>query len=253
MIRVLRAEIFKLRTTRLILGLLLAATALVLLGVVAQLALQNNAELRAQGAVVRVRTQEDLRLLLSANASIALFTLVLGVTSMTGEHRYGTMASTFLAEPRRWRVVAGKLAATALVGGAFGAVVAAVATVVAVAWLAISGGPVPFGWSVLLALLLTPPATGLVASLGVVIGAAVRNQLAAILAALGWVLVVENLISAIVPWAGKWLPYTGALGAIAGAGASGDLLSPWAGGLLLVGYVAAFGAVAVWIVERRDV
>ena len=48
MIRVLRAEIFKLRTTRLILGLLLAAIALVLLGVIAQLALQNNAELRAQ-------------------------------------------------------------------------------------------------------------------------------------------------------------------------------------------------------------
>ena len=66
-------------------------------------------------------------------------------------------------------------------------------------------------------------------------------------------LVVEHLISAIVPWAGMWLPYTGALGAIAGAGASGDLLSPWAGGLLLVGYVAAFGAVAVWIVERQDV
>ena len=251
MIRVLRAEIFKLRTTRLMLGLLLAATALVLLGVIAQLALQNSAELRAQGVVGRVRTQEDLRLLLSANASIALFTLVLGVTSMTGEHRYGTIAATFLAEPRRWRVVAGKLAASALVGAAFGAVVAAVAAVIAVGWLAISGGPVPFGWIVLLALLLTPPATGLVACLGVVIGAAVRNQLAAILAALGWVLVVENLISALVPGAAKWLPYSGGLGAIAGV--SGDLLSPWAGGVLLVGYVAAFGAVAVWIVERQDI
>ena len=82
MIRVLRAEIFKLRTTRLILGLVLAATALVLLGVVAQLALQNNAELRSQGAVVRVRTQEDLRLLLSANASIALFTIARRTTGL---------------------------------------------------------------------------------------------------------------------------------------------------------------------------
>ncbi len=253
MIRVLRAEALKLRTTRLILGLLLGATALVLLGVVAQLALQDSADLRAQGAVVRIRTLEDLRLLLSVNATIALFTLVLGVTSMTGEHRYGTIVATFLAEPRRWRVVAGKLAATAFVGAAFGAVVAAAATAVAVAWLAVARGAVPFGWSVLLTLLLTPPATGLIAALGVVIGAAVKNQLAAILVALGWVLVVESLISAILPWAARWLPYSGGLGAIAGGGAPGDLLAPWAGGLLLLGYVVAFGAVGIWIVERRDV
>jgi ABC-2 type transport system permease protein len=253
MIALVRAEVRKLLTTRLILGLLLAAAALALVGVLAQLALQDHPELRSQGAVAPIRTQAELRLVMSAGSTVALFTLVLGATSVTGEYRYGTIATTFLAEPHRWRVVAGKVAASTLVGAGFGLAVQAAVTLAAMAWLATSGGPVPIGTGLLPALLATPLASSLAAALGVGVGAAMRSQLAAIVASLGWALVVETLVTGLVPRVRPWLPYAGGVGAVAGGPGASDLHAPWVGGVMVIGYVAAFAVVAAWLVERRDV
>lgn len=67
-------------------------------------------------------------------------------------------------------------------------------------------------------------------------GALVRNQIAAILIAVIWMLLVEALLVAFLPEIGKWLP-GGAANAMAQASVpGGDLLPPLAGAALFLLY-----------------
>ena len=67
--------------------------------------------------------------------------IAVGVLSTAGEWTHGTVQTTFLAVPRRGRVLAAKYAGTALLGAAISAVV--VGTTFAVA--AVGTGP-DFSW-----------------------------------------------------------------------------------------------------------
>ena len=58
----------------------------------------------------------------SAFTGSYIFALVLGVTGMTGEYRYQTITPTFLATPRRAKVVLGKAGANLVVGLGYGVV-----------------------------------------------------------------------------------------------------------------------------------
>jgi hypothetical protein len=92
------------------------------------------------------------------------------------------------------------------------------------------------------------------AVIGVGVGALLRNQVGAIVGSLVYLYVVEPIIASIGATQGayKWLP-GGAVQAITSDFQAPDLLEPWAGVLLLLGYglVAAFlGAV---LAVRRDV
>ena len=81
-------------------------------------------------------------------------------------------------------------------------------------------------------------ATALWAALGVGLGALVRNQVGAIVGALGWALLVENLLT-IIPTVGDWVHkyglngVTNALSNIE-SDTTGDVLSQAAGGALLL-------------------
>ncbi len=250
MIRLVRAELFKLRTTRMYLILLAAATGMVVLVTVMQFVLGDDSSVTIEGAATVIETEADLRSVLDVSGVAVLFTLILGATAISGEHRHRTIATTFLLTPIRSRVVSSKVVAHLLAGAAFGVVVEIAALVVAVGWLTISGAPIPFGPTIAVGLLLTPIATGLAAGFGVGISAAVPNQLGSVLVAVGWVMVAEQLVNGLFPGVAKWLPFTGAGAAITGQ--HPDVGSAAGIGLFVV-YLTAMVIVGTQITKRRDI
>lgn len=165
-----------------------------------------------------------------------VFTFLLGVLGMTGEHRHKTITWAFLITPRRSQVVSAKLVAYGLVGLAV-AVVSALA--VAIAGL-ILVGPSQALWVLPGAVL----STTLYAVFGVALGALIRNQVAAVIVALVWFLYGDYVLILLMPDVARWLP-AGAARSLAG----GEVLF----GLLFAAYVAAVVLAARLTTLRRDV
>lgn len=250
MIRLIGSELFKLRTTRMYLWLLVGAVSLVVFATSIHFLLGDDSSLSIEGANNVVETEADLRSVLDVSGIASLFTSILGATAVAGEHRHRTITSTFLLTPSRGRVVAAKLVGYTIAGAVFGIIVELAALLVAMAWLTVGGSGVPFGASVAVGLALNPVATGLAAGFGVGIGAAVPNQLGAVLAAVGWVMVIEQLLAGLVPDLAQWLPFTGAGIAITGSHPTLGV----AGGLgVFLAYMAVLSAIGVVVTKRRDV
>jgi ABC-2 type transport system permease protein len=248
MIRLIRAEFTKLRTTRLIYGMAAAMAAFAVLTVVAGVAVagtQGNPSLSADSLPMLVAGPV---VLLSGAA------LLLGILGMTGEFRHQTVTQTFLVTPDRGRVVAAKLVAYPLAGIALALATLAVTAAVAAGWL-VAKGITPslldarLGRVVGVALL----GAGLCGLVGVGVGALVRNQVAALVGTLVWVLVVEGLLMSLLntPSLGKWLPSAAAAAAISSPG--GGNLSRLGGTLLLAAYGLALALVGTRLVVRRDI
>lgn len=250
MTRLVGAELFKLRTTRLYLGLLAAATGLVVVVTALHFVLAGDASLTIERAADRITSQADLRSVLDVSGVAILFTLILGATAVAGEDRHRTIATTFLFTPQRSKVVVAKVVAYVIAGALFGLVTEAAAAAVAFGWLAVTGVSIPFGSTVVAGLALNPVATGLAAGFGVGVGAAVPNQLGAVLVSVGWVMVVEQLVSGLLPDLAGWLPFSGAGAAITGQqsqlGAAGGLA-------LFGGYLVVLLAAGIEVTRRRDI
>ena len=248
MIRLIGAELFKLRSTRLYPGLLAAASGLVILVTAIQFAL--GGPLHIEGAAASVHTPADLRSMIDVSGVAGLFTLVLGATAVAGEARHHTIATAFLLTPQRWRVVTAKVLAYTVAGAVFGLVVEMAALAVTVGWLAATAAPIPFGSTVAVGLAVGPVATGLAAGFGAGISAAVPNQLGAVLVAVGWVMVAERLLSGLLPRVAEWLPFAGAGAAIT---AENSLLGFAGGAALFLAYLIAVAAAGVVVTQRRDI
>jgi ABC-2 type transport system permease protein len=247
MTRLVRAELAKLRTIRLFYGVTVAMAAFAVLTVVANVTSagrQSNPPLSAHSLPALVGAPATL---------LAGAALLLGILGMTGEFRHHTITQTFLTTPDRGRVVAAKLAAYALAGIAVAILTLAITAAVALPWMNAKGLSVSvldgrlghvLGWTLL--------AAGLCGLVGVGIGALIRNQVAAVVGVLVWVLVVEGLLLGLlnVPSLGKWLP---SAAAAALTNPSGGHLSRWAGGLLFAAYGLAFSIIGTRFVIRRDV
>jgi ABC-2 type transport system permease protein len=251
--RLIRAELLKVRTTRLWFGLALGALGLTAVGTIALLAVMNTTEGRLAG-LEPITTGEDLRQLLFAASGSMAFILVLAATMATSEFRYGTAVGTYLATPSRARVIAAKSLAAAPVGFLFGFGAAVLSLVLAVGWLAVKGDATPFGSLVVIAVvqLGVQGAYGAVLALG--FGALVRSQLVAILGLLGWLFVFEPLVTGLLPKVAKWAPFTGP-GELFGRTADPNVVlfgRPGAA-VLAAAYIALFWAAAVWAERRRDV
>lgn len=250
MMRLVDAELFKLRTTRMYFGLLAAATALVVVVTALHFVLAGDSNLTIEGASQTITSQADLRSVLDASGVAVLFTLVLGATAIAGEDRHRTIATTFLLTPRRSRVVVAKVIAYVMAGATFGLIVEVAAAIVAIGWLAVSGAAIPFGQTVVAGLVLTPVATGLAAAFGVGVGAAIPNQLGAVLVSVGWVMVVEQLVGGLFPDLVQWLPFTGAGSAVTGQntplGAAGGIV-------LFLAYLVVVVGLGIEITRRRDI
>lgn len=243
----LRAELFKQRSTRTAVGLLGAMLGLVLFAV-----LLHGFGLAA-GSLDS--TSKQLTVLFGWGVVLgALFAALLGAMSITSEIRHGTIRPTFLATPRRLRVVVAKVSASMLIASAFGLAAGAVAAVAGTATLRARGIEVLLGagdYGLLLAG--GAMAAALWAAIGVGVGALVRHQVPVLVGICAWILFVENLLVgdlAGVGDVGRFLP-----GAAARAISGQDpdtLLAPGAGLVLLALYAAAATVAGSLAITRRD-
>jgi ABC-2 type transport system permease protein len=248
MIRLVRAEFTKLRTTRLIYGLTAAMAAFAVLTVATNILDRQGAPpLSAYSLPVLVAAPVTL---LSGAA------LLLGILGMAGEFRHQTVTQTFLVTPDRGRVVAAKLVAYPLAGITLTLSILAFTAAVAAGWLAATGItpslPEPVAYALGHVLLGAVLAAGLCGLVGVGVAALVRNQVAALVGVAVWVLLVEGLLMSLLhaPSLGKWLP-SAAAAALTNPGGAG--LSRLAGTVVLAGYALALALIGTRLVVRRDI
>jgi ABC-type transport system involved in multi-copper enzyme maturation permease subunit len=242
----IHAELLKLRTTRMIYGLALAALAIAPISAIS--AISNAGK---SGGGPALTTSEGIRAVMATSLFGGILVLVIGILIMAGEFRHNTATSTFLISPHRGRVVGAKLAASALVGAALGVIASGLTLAVALPWLATKHIHVDlFSRNVGLVLLGGIAAMTIYAIVGVGVGSLIRNQTAAVVVALAWVLVVDSLLVSFAHQIGRWTP-VGSSAALAGA--SGHWLPMWGGALLFLAYGLAFAAAGTRFTMRRDV
>ena len=198
MSRQLGSELLKLRTTRTVPALLLAAAALTLLGACVE---------GLSPAAAELASRETQRTMFSAGVTAVLFATLAGLVAVTGEFRYGTIRPTLLVQPRRRVVLGAKLAAAALVGLLFAVACVAVAFAAGRAILAVRGAGVSLaGGDVLPLTLGTAVAAVMGALIGVAVGALIRNQVGAIVAVAAYAFAVDAVLFAAAPSVGRYLP-----------------------------------------------
>jgi ABC-2 type transport system permease protein len=248
MTRLLRSELLKQRTTRTNVALLVYMLGLILLVVLLHV-FSLPADDLASG-------DNQLKLLGWGTSIGALFAALLGAMSITAEIRHGLIRPTLLATPRRARVIAAKVGASALAGVLVGLIAEALTAATASAGLAARGVEITTRAGDFAQLLLGgAAAAALFAAIGVGVGALVRNQVGTVVGLCLWLLLVETILIGDVLSVGQVTPGASA-GALAGAlqnvGPT-DLLGPALGALLLAAYAAATGAAGSIAIERRDV
>ncbi|HKJ55008.1 MAG TPA: ABC transporter permease [Nitriliruptoraceae bacterium] len=246
--RQLHAEFLKLRSVRTTWLFLAVTAAVVALAVIAQAVTASGGD----DLPPLSDPETQLMLFQSASGLAPVIAVLLGTLGLATEVRHHTLASTFLAEPRRTRVLAAKSVATFTLGAVLGLVAAA--TAVTGSWLvllATSNDVVADTDRVLASVAGTMFAAALAALLGLGIGGIVRNQAAAIGAALIVMLAVEPLLGAFVPSFAAWLP-SAIASRIAGAAPQADPGLVASAGLYGAYVAAALGAAAV-VVRRADV
>ncbi|RBY87249.1 ABC transporter permease [Blastococcus sp. TBT05-19] len=250
MTALVRAEWTKLFTTRVWLGLLVGACVMVIGFAVLLTAFAGNPE--ADIPAVGTPLYEELAMANVVNVNV-LF-LILGIIGMTQEYRHRTATPTFLTTPHRGRVVIAKLVAYALAATLFALVVAAVNVATLAVHAGARGAAPELDADNLGTLGSSALALVIYAVIGVGLGALLRNQVGAIVGGLVYLFVVEPLIRQIPATSGayKWMP-GGGLEALTATFQGPDLLEPWQGGVLLLGYGLVAALLGTFLAVRRDV
>jgi ABC-type transport system involved in multi-copper enzyme maturation permease subunit len=242
-----RSELLKIRTTRSWWAYLIVIVLLTGIGTAGSI---GSAEI-----VDRSTLSFQLDLVSTAGLSV-LMAIILGITIITTEFRHGTVTPTFLAEPRRERVILSKALAAVLVAIGFALLALVVVAAVAIPWLTIVDAEVlrdpelltRAGEQILSAVLW--------ALMGVAIGTAVHSQVAALVGTLIWIFLVENLLVGLfglvdADGVAEYLPFH-ALDAADGTGAD-NLLSYESGLAVTLGWIVLLGAFGIWRTRRRDI
>ena len=205
MIRLVRAEFVKLRTTQVWFWMLIAAVAVTVLFVVGQLAPHDG---------VTSYSEAVDALTVPATAYVVVF--VLGVLGITTEFRYQTITPTVLTTPSRWALITAKLIAYALVGAIYALICVAVEMAIALPWLSskhidisLTSDHVPR------ALLGVFAVVALFGIVGLGVGALLRNQIVAVSIGVIFLVVINNQLDGFTA-VKQDLPYTpvGALATI---------------------------------------
>ncbi len=269
MIALVRAEWLKLRTTAVpwvLTGIALIINGLVILGLFLSRGSDqggggfgggNEGAVPANAGYLIPHTTQQLRNLVGSGLSAFLFALLLGVLMMTTEFRHKTVTTSFLVTPRRPVLVGGKLVTAAILGAGLAVIMLASSLLGGGLTLVARGGSFSA-----LARQIPVVAPGMIlvyalfAVLGVGVGSFLTNQVAAIIAVLGWFLILENILVGLVHSSLRWVP-TGAANAAAsvsrGRATDYGLFSWWEGALLMLGYGLLFAAIGSYVLTRRDI
>ncbi|MFM2020250.1 MAG: hypothetical protein RL718_831 [Actinomycetota bacterium] len=254
----LKSEWRKLIYVRAHWGLLIAATFISALSVaVTPFVIDSQGELFGFG----LEEQQAVDSVYANGISGYIFVIILGIMLMAGEFRHGTAVATFLTAPKRGSVVLAKLGVAA-VGGILVMVISSVVSFAA-GFMALQSFPEAAAPSEDLfanTLLASLVAGAVLAVVGVSLGTLIRNQMLAIVGALVYLFIVDPLLLALFPDAGKWLPsglITAMLSLEVDAPALGlstaDYLPALTATAVLLGYGAVF-AVTAWATSlKRDI
>jgi ABC-2 type transport system permease protein len=242
----INAELFKLRTTRTFFLLILITLGLVL---VAGLLMISLIDFSSDDGDV---PYEILNFVLGP--PLRAVAMILGVLAITNEFRHGTITPTLLVVPDRVKLAFAKLAAALIAGVILGLVGTALFIVPGV--IVAGARDFEFGADVGRLLLGGTIATALNCALGLGIGMVVRNQVGAVVGALLYGFMLEDLIG-LIPGIRDFLPEYG-LGGVSRAIALGnpgneDQLGQLPASLLLLAYVLVIFAAGVAVMRRRDV
>ena len=246
--QLVRAELLKLRTTRTAFWTVVGLPATVALGVSSTIATAGRS-----GGGFSLKTVEGVRNVLGASSSGALIALVLGILAMSGEYRHQTVTQTFLVTPLRHRVVAAKFAAFALVGLVLALAASALTLAIALPWLASEGADVRIVQDIGLVFLGAIAGSVLYGAMGVAVGALIRNQAAALVITLTWMMLIEGVFVGLLPALGRWLPGGAASALMSVSVTAGDLLPMWAAALVLGAYAVGLAVAGSRVVVERDV
>jgi ABC-2 type transport system permease protein len=191
-----------------------------------------------------------------------LLTLVIGIMQIGSEYRHKTITSTFLATPRRVRVMVAKVVSL-LGSGAFYGLVFVVGSVgVGATVLSVRSLPAfPETGPIVRTLALSLLVLGLWALIGLGAGILIPNQVAALLVAVGVAWIVEPIAGVVLnnwSWGAdiaRFFPSqaTGAIVQSVSGTPGADPLSWWGGALVLIGYAAVLAGVGSALTVRRDV
>ena len=253
MTRLIAAEFRKLFTTRLWLWLTLVAAAW-------------TAGYSALAIMLDNRSGELVPPLSGAAGQHALFAIgaggagplvaALAAVGVAGEFRHRTAAATFLATPRRSRVVGAKLVTSLLAGAGYGLACVVLNLAVAVPWLSARGIQAsPAGHGDLAVLAAVVVSVSIFGAAGTGLAALLGSELLTVAGLVSYLYVAEPLIShvaALHDWT-AYLPGVAADGLTQAAQSGVRLLSPALGGLVFVGWAAAFAAAGAFRIARRDV
>ena len=239
--RLLRSEALKAATMPATYGLLAAIVAMTAL----------NTALPLSDMHANLAVAQTVRHALGGGRAFPGLVVASGAVGAATEFRHGTAIPTFLATPKRARLMTAKLGIYLALGSltALGAAVLQLAIVLP--WAAANAHALTPWTPAVLDPVLTGIAAGAgYAALGVAIGLLVRNQLAALMIAIGWFAVAENALAILAPGASRFLPG----GALSGVDSQGLQVLPLYASLpLLAAWVAAISALALRTTLRRDI
>lgn len=261
MIRVIRSELVRLWRPRLLAGWF-GLTAL--FAVMVNTIMYSSAETLGSGPRVgpgaTFPTLEALEQadgiiagLASASTLFGVITLAFWAVSAASDYQSGLIRLLVSAHPQRWRLLAGKVVALAATT-AIAATVALVANVAVAGPAAEAAGISTTAWdlggSAVSAWVNAYAALLVWGVLGLVVAVLARSSAVAISIGIGYVLVVESIVTMTLDNGSEWL-LGSTLSALA-AGGSAAMEYSTAGSLAL-GYVAAGLALATLVFSRRDV
>ncbi len=257
--RTLQAELVKIRTTRMWWGLLLGLVVLVALQVTVTAAFAGRDPGAGAPPLPTLDTAEGLRTALSSGfQSGYLMALVLGTIIGAVDFRHRTATQTFLATPHRSRVITAK----ALAAAGYGLLYAVVTQALSLALVALVAGIRGAGLgaidsTVVRSLLLGLPGIALWCVIGVSLGVLLRNQIAAVLVAVGFVFLIDPLLGLALNQldlqdVGQYTVSNASTALVEGYTGS-QLLPWWAGGLVMLGYGLLIAVVAWLTSVRRDI
>jgi ABC-2 type transport system permease protein len=248
MIRLVRAEFIKLRTTQVWFWLLIAVLAICVLVVLGSFL--------SSGAVASKADVPDV-FASTNNASIAVF--VLGVLGVTTEFRYQTITPTVLVTPSRWTLITAKMIAYAIIGAGYALACIVLELALTLPWLGSRnidfdlGDPdlrrAIFGLFLVLALF------GII---GLGVGALLRNQIVAVTVGVIFLLILQNILLAIPGVREAW-PYmpAGAVVSILFNAGDGpdvvDVLSPLGGVIVLLLWAFIPAVIGASFTMNRDI
>jgi ABC-type transport system involved in multi-copper enzyme maturation permease subunit len=244
-VKLIRAEIRKLTTTRMPVAFLAVLAALAAINAAA-VAFGSDMD----GSQAFLATALDQQSLIAFSANALMIAGLFGATAVAREYGHGTVVHTFLANPRRHRAVLAQFTAVALGGAAVGLVgVALTAGAVAAALPATDYGfLVPAGDVV--RLLAASSFAGMAgAVLGAGIGALVRNTGGAVTGAVLALVMAPPLVVQLASGAVNWMPSTLA-NVVSGVSGEVTVLAAIAALLCWAAVPAAVGLVSI---SRRDV